>query len=79
MKLVLTRVALLVGAGIVLGAGASAWASPLVASLLYGLPPRDPSTFVAAALLLAGVGLLAGWLPARRAMRLDPVAILRSE
>jgi ABC-type antimicrobial peptide transport system permease subunit len=79
IRLVMGRVALLVGLGIACGTGASAWASQFVASLLYGLPPRDPATFVGAGMLLAAVGLLAGWLPARRAVRLDPSSILRSE
>jgi ABC-type antimicrobial peptide transport system permease subunit len=72
-------VALLVGIGVLVGVGVSAWASPLIASLLYGLGPRDPATFAAAAALLATVGLFAGWLPARRALRVDPASILRSE
>jgi predicted permease len=79
MRLVLARVGLLVGLGVVVGVAVSAWASPLIASLLYGLGPRDPATFVAAAGVLAMVGLLAGWLPARRALRVDPARILRSE
>jgi ABC-type antimicrobial peptide transport system permease subunit len=47
--------------------------------LLYGLSPADPVTFVLVPLVLGFVVLLATWLPARRAVRLDPVAALRSE
>jgi putative ABC transport system permease protein len=47
--------------------------------LLYGLSPGDPITFVVVPVTLAVVVLLATWLPARRAVRLDPVATLRSE
>jgi ABC-type antimicrobial peptide transport system permease subunit len=77
VRLVLVRVAGLVAAGVVLGAGLSAWASRYVASLLYGLGPRDTATLLGAAVLLAMVGAIAGWLPARRAARLDPMVVLR--
>jgi predicted permease len=77
IRLVLRRVALLVGAGVMLGAAASVWASPLVATLLYGMQPRDPGTLIGAASVLAAVGTLAGWLPARRASRIDPAEVLR--
>ncbi len=49
-----------------------------LASLLYDVTPADPATLIAVALLLAFVALLAGWLPARRALRVDPVEALRS-
>ena len=77
VRLVLARVAWLVAIGVAIGAGVSAWASQFVASLLYGLPPRDPITLVAAALTLAAVGAAAGWLPAYRASRIDPAEALR--
>jgi putative ABC transport system permease protein len=77
VRLVLARVALLVGAGVIVGAGTSLWASRFVASLVYGLAPRDPVTLVGAAITLAVVGALAGWLPARRASRIDPAEVLR--
>jgi putative ABC transport system permease protein len=75
--LILRRVALLVGLGIAAGALISLWASKYVGSLLYGLEPRDPLTFVGAAIVLALVGVLAAWLPARRATRIDPCEVLR--
>ncbi len=77
VRLVLRRVALLVLIGVAAGAALSLWASRFVATLLYGLEPRDPSTFVGAAVLLGAIGLLAGWLPARRAARIDPTVVLR--
>jgi predicted permease len=79
IRLVLTRVALLVGAGIAVGAVVSAWASRFVASLLFGVQPRDPVTFVATAAILVAVGAVAGWLPAWRASRIDPAEALRAE
>jgi predicted permease len=77
VRLVLRRVALLVGAGVIVGAGVSIWAAQFVATLLYGMQPRDPVTLVGAASVLAAVGALAGWLPARRASRIDPAEVLR--
>jgi putative ABC transport system permease protein len=79
VRLVLWRVLVLVGAGVVAGAVASFWASRFVATLLYGLEPHDPATFVGAAAVLAAVAALAGWIPAWRASRIDPAVVLRNE
>jgi putative ABC transport system permease protein len=75
--LVLTRVAILVAVGVLVGAGMSFWASTLVGSLLYGIQPHDPLTWVSAAALLAGAGAIAGFVPAWRASRVDPAEVLR--
>ena len=48
-----------------------------MAGLIYGLPPHDPSTLILALIALAAISTLAGWLPARRAARVDPLAVLR--
>jgi predicted permease len=77
IRLVVSRVAALVGCGVLAGVGLSLWASTFVASLLYGLEPRDPATLTAAATVLAAVGILAGGLPAWRASRIDPAVVLR--
>ena len=77
VRLVLSRVGLLVGIGVVAGIVVSLWTSQFVATLLYGLQPRDPITLVGATVTLAIVGMLAGWLPAWRASRIDPAAVLR--
>ena len=77
VRLVLRRVMMLVAAGVLIGAGLSAWASTFVASLLYGLEPRDPLTLIGAAVVLSTVGALAGWLPAWRVSRIDPAEVLR--
>jgi predicted permease len=77
VRLILQRVAVLVGIGIAAGAVAALWAGTFVASLLYGLTPSDPITILGAALALAAVGALAGGLPAVRASRIDPVTALR--
>jgi ABC-type lipoprotein release transport system permease subunit len=57
----------------------SLWASSYVASLLYDVQPRDPATFGGAVVILGAVTFLAGWLPARRAARIDPMRVLRAE
>jgi predicted permease len=77
VRLVLSRVSLLVAAGVVVGAGASVWLSRYVETLLFGLEPRDPATLVSAAATLILVGAVAGWLPAHRASRIDPAQVLR--
>ena len=77
VRFVLRRVGWLVLIGVAIGVGLSAWAARFVATLIYGLEPRDPMTLAAAAGLLTLVGTLAGWLPARRAARTDPTIVLR--
>jgi putative ABC transport system permease protein len=77
VRLVLSRVSLLVAAGVILGAAAGVWLSRFIATLLFGLGPGDPATIAVAAAVLLAVGGLAGWLPARRASRIDPAQVLR--
>jgi ABC-type antimicrobial peptide transport system permease subunit len=77
VRLILSRVALLVGGGVIVGGASSIWLSRFVGSLVYGLEPRDPVTLALAALALGAVGTLAGWLPASRAARIDPADVLR--
>jgi len=75
--LVLRRVGVLVIAGVVIGGGISWVMARFVSTLLYGLDPHDSTTLVGAATLLGAIGALAGWLPARRASRIDPAQVLR--
>ena len=65
--------------GIALGAGGALVLTRLLAGLLYGIGASDPGTFGAAAILLGLVALLASYLPARRAARVDPMIALRNE
>ncbi|HYL97885.1 MAG TPA: ABC transporter permease, partial [Blastocatellia bacterium] len=68
---------ILIGAG--LGVLCSLLLTKWLASLLYGVRPRDPLTLGLVLILLAGVGLLACYVPARRAMKVDPISSLRAE
>ena len=78
VALVLTRVAVLLALGTAIGLALSLWAAKFLGSLLFRVESRDPATFALAAVILIAVGLLAGWLPARQASRLNPTATLRS-
>jgi putative ABC transport system permease protein len=75
---VFSRVLVLVGIGLAIGAGVSLWVSPFLTPMLFGLGPRDPVTFGGSALALLAICLLAAWRPARHATRIDPAAVLRS-
>jgi predicted permease len=77
--LVMREVLVLVGAGIALGVPAAVGLSRLVESQLFGIQPHDPLTLVAATTGLALVSAAAGYLPARRATRVNPVQALRYE
>jgi putative ABC transport system permease protein len=69
----------LVAVGILAGIGSGLAVTRLMANLLFNVPTYDPLTFGAVAMLVAGVAFIAGWLPARRAARIDPVLALRQE
>ncbi len=76
---VVRRVVSWAGAGLAVGLLIGGAGAHTVARFLYGVPPSDPITFVVAPLALAAVALAATYLPARRAARLDPALVLRSE
>lgn len=77
LRLVISQTAGLVAMGILIGVGVSLWLSRFVAALLYGVGPRDPTTILSAAAALMTVALIAAWLPARRAILINPADLLR--
>ena len=78
-KWVLARAALLTACGVGLGLVASLLVTRLLTSLLFSVAPSDPVTFLVAASIVSGTALGASLSPARRATKLDPMAVLRSE
>ncbi|HEY2820370.1 MAG TPA: ABC transporter permease [Candidatus Acidoferrum sp.] len=77
VRLVMGKGVVLAGLGIVVGVIFSASTASLMASLLYGVRPHDPAVFLVAPLLLLVVALLASYIPAWRATKVDPIAALR--
>jgi putative ABC transport system permease protein len=77
LKLFLQRRIVLAGVGITTGVILAASTTWLMASLLYGVRPHDPGVFLAVPLLLLAVAVLASYLPARRATKVDPMIALR--
>ena len=78
LRLVVGNALRLVGIGIGVGVVVALIATRVMGSLLYGVAATDPLTFAAICILLAGVALLASWLPARRAARVDPLVAIRT-
>jgi putative ABC transport system permease protein len=79
LRLVLTHALRIVAGGLIVGLAGAAGVTRVLQSFLFGVTPTDPIAFTLVTLLLMGVGLLAAWLPARRATRIDPCAALRAE
>jgi predicted permease len=78
-RLFVRRGLLLVGVGVTAGLGAALAVTRLMESLLFGISPLDPVTFMAMPAILAAAAVLAGYLPARRAAAVDPVETLRAD
>jgi putative ABC transport system permease protein len=79
LRLVLRQALVLAGAGIVIGFAGAAAVTRLLTSMLFGVKPSDPATYVAVIGIVLAAALLASYIPARRAMRLDPMVALRYE
>ena len=79
LRLVLGEGARMAALGVLIGIGASLAITRLISTLLFGISTTDPLTFVGVAVLLSAVALFASYIPARRAMRVDPIVALRYE
>jgi putative ABC transport system permease protein len=79
LQLVVGQGMRLVGLGIVVGIVTGLAVTRLMGNLLFNVPTYDPITFGSVSLLVALVAFIAGWLPAMRASRIDPVLALRQE
>ena len=69
----------LTATGIVIGIGVALSTTRVMSAYLFGVGPTDPATYAVVSVALAGIALLATYLPARRAARVDPIAALRAE
>jgi ABC-type antimicrobial peptide transport system permease subunit len=77
-RMILREGGVLLALGLVLGVAGAFFATGLVRGLLFGVAPRDPTTFVGVALLMMAIGIVACWIPALRASRIDPAIAMRS-
>jgi putative ABC transport system permease protein len=77
LRLVLRQGATLALIGVAIGGAAALGLTRLLSGMLYGVSATDPVAFTSVAVLLAGVAIIASWVPARRASRVDPMRILR--
>jgi predicted permease len=78
-NLVIGQGMILAGAGVALGIGGAFWLTRFLASFLFGVKAWDPVAFLVTPLILSAVALLAVWIPAKRATRVDPMTALRLE
>jgi putative ABC transport system permease protein len=79
LRLVLTRALRIVVTGVIVGLAGAVGVTRVLQTFLFGVTPTDPLAFTIVTLLLMAVGLMAAWLPARRAARIDPCVALRAE
>ena len=79
LKMVIAEAGWMVGIGVAIGVALGLGAAKAASTLLFGLQPTDPVTLISAMALLVSIGLIASYLPARRASKLDPMTTLRQD
>jgi ABC-type antimicrobial peptide transport system permease subunit len=79
VRLLMRQGIIVTAAGVAIGSAAARAFAAVLASALYGVTPNDPATFAAVAVALSAIGLTACYLPARRAIRVDPLIALKAE
>jgi predicted permease len=77
-RMILKEGGVLLAFGLVLGVAGAFFATRVIQGLLFGVAPHDPITFVGVAVLMAAIGVVACWIPARRASRIDPAITMRA-
>ena len=78
-RMILKEGGVLLAIGVVLGLIAASYVTRGIQALLFGVAPRDPLTFAGVTLMMTAIGLVACWMPALRAARIDPAIAMRSE
>jgi putative ABC transport system permease protein len=76
--MILRKGGTLVAIGLVLGVIGAFVATGVIRGLLFGVEPHDPTTFVGVAVMMAAIGIIACWIPALRAARIDPAIAMRA-
>ena len=77
-RMILSEGTALVAIGLVLGAVGAFFSTRLMQGLLFGVAPHDPTTFIGVVVMMAVIGIIACWIPALRAARIDPVIAMRA-
>ncbi len=78
-RMILREGGVLLAMGLVLGVAGAYFAARVIRGLLFGVAPHDPATFIGVAVLMAGIGITACWIPALRAARIDPAITMRAQ